>query len=113
MKLNSSSVSFGRHESFPLRYGWLTKGLTALLDDSKVFEQEDATVTLGVGKNMVASIRYWLQASQIVRRNKENVLGLTPVGKIVASFNGRESLSNECGGQTGFIWSHRAFVRMN
>ena len=53
MKLNSSSVSFGRHESFPLRFGWLTKGLTAVQNNPKVFERDDATITLGVGKNMV------------------------------------------------------------
>ena len=67
MKLHSSSVSFGRHESFPLRFGWLTKGLSGLQLDPKVFEREDATITLGVGKNMVSAMRYWLQATQMVR----------------------------------------------
>ena len=57
MKLNAAKVSFGRHESFPLRFGWITKGLDALADDPNVFAAEDATVTLGVGKNMVAAMR--------------------------------------------------------
>lgn len=63
MKLEPANVSFGRHESFPLRYGWITKGLSALAEDPCVFAREDATVTLGVGKNMVAAIRYWLLAT--------------------------------------------------
>ena len=33
MKLNAAKVSFGRHESLPLRFGWITKGLDALADD--------------------------------------------------------------------------------
>ena len=63
MKLEPANVSFGRHESFPLRYGWITKGLAALAEDPCVFDREDATVTLGVGKNMVAAMRYWLLAT--------------------------------------------------
>ena len=34
MKLNPAKVSFGRHESFPLRFGWITKGLDALAQDA-------------------------------------------------------------------------------
>ena len=66
MRLNPNTVSFGRHESFLLRFGWISKGLGALKDDPAVFSQEDATVTLGVGKNMVASIRHWLQGARLV-----------------------------------------------
>ena len=64
-----STAAFGRHESFPLRFGWITKGLDALADDPKIFTREDATVVLGVGKNMVNSIRYWLQATRVATRD--------------------------------------------
>lgn len=64
---NAISVAFGRHETFPLRYGWLTKGFQAWCEYGDVFEQEDATVILGVGKNMVTAIRYWMLAAQIVQ----------------------------------------------
>ncbi len=99
MKLNSSSISFGRHESFPLRFGWLTKGLTAVQNNPKVFESDDATITLGVGKNMVSAIRYWLQATQIMQRNPENVLEPTPVGEVIFASNGDPYLEDE-----GTIW---------
>ncbi|UHQ53736.1 DUF4007 family protein [Microbulbifer sp. YPW16] len=65
MKFNVDSMAFGRHETFALRYGWLSKGFNAILSSkkgAKVFEDDDATVVLGVGKNMVTSIRYWLRA---------------------------------------------------
>ncbi len=63
------AVSFGRHETFPLRFGWLTKGFQAWLDNPDVFEQEDAVVLLGVGKNMVNAIRYWMIATGVATSN--------------------------------------------
>ncbi|MFW1678285.1 DUF4007 family protein [Pontibacter sp. JAM-7] len=66
MQLTPETTAFGRHETFALRYGWLTKGFLALKADCSVFESDEATVQLGVGKNMVASIRYWLRACQLI-----------------------------------------------
>ena len=83
MKLNPAKVSFGRHESFPLRFGWITKGLKALQSDPNVFASEDATVTLGVGKNMVAAIRYWLLATRMVERTTRHGLARSDIGKII------------------------------
>jgi len=66
MQLTPETTAFGRHETFALRYGWLTKGFLALKADCSVFESDEATVQLGVGKNMVSSIRYWLRACQLI-----------------------------------------------
>ena len=66
MKFNAESMAFGRHETFALRYGWLSKGFQAVVKNSKIFKSEDATVVLGVGKNMVAAIKYWLRACQMI-----------------------------------------------
>lgn len=70
MKFNSSKVSFGRHETFALRYSWLSKGFHALSNDSSIFESEDATIELGVGKNMVQAIRFWLRACKMIHPTK-------------------------------------------
>lgn len=77
MRLTSDKVSFGRHETFVLRYGWLSKGFTAVSKNPKVFESDDSTVDLGVGKNMVAAIHYWLRATQMIHptKNKPTELG--------------------------------------
>ena len=75
MRLDARTASFGRHESFPLRFGWITKGLRALDKDASVFGREDATVILGVGKNMVAAIKYWLLAAGLATSSGRN---LTP-----------------------------------
>ncbi len=51
-------MRFSGHESFHCRHFWLKKGY----DFRQNRTTEDATVTLGVGKNMVSAISYWSQA---------------------------------------------------
>lgn len=52
------------HESFPCRYTWLPKAVRGLDADPKLFgDEERAMVELGVGKNMVRSIRFWSLAT--------------------------------------------------
>lgn len=52
---------FSGHESFPCKSLWLKKGYDFVSEDND-FNSADAVVKLGVGKNMVASIRYWMKA---------------------------------------------------
>ena len=99
MKLQSNTVAFGRHETFPLRFGWIAKGLKALHEDPTIFHREDATVILGVGKNMVASIRYWLQATRVARACARNALEATPIGRIAFGAGGDPYLEDD-----GTIW---------
>ena len=80
-------AAFGRHETFPLRYGWLTKGFREWCDNPEVFDAEDATVCLGVGKNMVSAIRYWLVATRMVESNGRT-LEPTLIGKKLLSEGG-------------------------
>ena len=61
------SVSFSRHETFVLRYGWLKKAFDGVTGDPAVFSREDAIVNLGVGKNMVRSIRHWALVAGILK----------------------------------------------
>jgi hypothetical protein len=70
MKFTSAKVTFGHHETFALRYSWLSKGFHALRNDPTVFDNDDSVVALGVGRNMVTSIRYWLRASQLIAPQK-------------------------------------------
>lgn len=53
--------SFSGHESFPCKTLWLKKGYD-FVKEQKDFNKPEAVVDLGVGKNMVASIRYWFKA---------------------------------------------------
>lgn len=55
------SYKFSGHESFPCKSLWLKKGYDFVASE-KNFNDPSAVVDLGVGKNMVASIRFWLKA---------------------------------------------------
>lgn len=57
---------FGRHEKFAFRHGWLRKGVDATSDNPTIFSSDEALVRLGVGKNMVRSIRHWCQATGLL-----------------------------------------------
>ncbi len=61
--------SFSGHETFPFRYPWLKKGFDAVLEDGGVFLRDDAITTLGVGKNMVRSIRHWCLTAGVLEEN--------------------------------------------
>jgi hypothetical protein len=55
------------HESFACRYTWLPKAVRGLQENPKLFtDDERAMVDLGVGKNMVRSIRFWSQVAGMV-----------------------------------------------
>ena len=69
MIFTPKKTGFGRHETFSLRYGWLPKGFHAAAKNQKIFLDDLATVELGVGKNMVKSIRYWLRATKMMDMN--------------------------------------------
>jgi hypothetical protein len=56
---------FSGHDSFQCRQLWLKKGYD-YVQEGKNFNDEDAVVQLGVGKNMVSSIRFWLKAFNII-----------------------------------------------
>lgn len=58
--------AFARHETFHPRYGWLRKAFDAPAHGPGVFSLPDATVLLGVGKNMVRAIRYWGLAYKVL-----------------------------------------------
>ena len=59
--LNMSKITFSGHETFACRALWLKKGYEYVKNNGS-FTNPDAVVALGVGKNMVASIRYWMRA---------------------------------------------------
>ena len=78
-----TNPSFSGHQTFPFRYTWLKKGVDAVAEDSTVFSSENASVTLGVGKNMVSSIRHWCSVARLIETNngQRGILVPTDFGK--------------------------------
>ncbi|ELS01841.1 hypothetical protein Xen7305DRAFT_00015480 [Xenococcus sp. PCC 7305] len=66
---------FARHETFHLRFGWLKKGFDLVAKDSGIFQSEDAPIRLGVGKNMVRSIRYWCKTFKVLGEDRSSEFG--------------------------------------
>ena len=61
-------LNFSGHDSFHCRSLWLNKGLN-FIEKEKSFPSSSAVVDLGVGKNMVTSINYWLNSFGLVDEN--------------------------------------------
>ena len=82
-------LSFGGHETFPFRYLWPAKGVRGVVKDPNLFGRDDAVVTLGVGKNMVRSIRYWCVALRLVEEGDgRGAYRPTDLGERLASEDG-------------------------
>ncbi len=65
---------FSGHESFPCKSLWLKKGYDFVAEGND-FNSPEAVIGLGVGKNMVASIRFWLKAFGITDNDELTELG--------------------------------------
>ena len=57
---------FTGHQTFPFRHGWFPKAAAAIHEDPALFARPDALARLGVGKNMVASIRHWCAVAGLI-----------------------------------------------
>lgn len=77
---NPKAVVFARHETFHPRFGWLKKGFDRAAADADIFLREDAPVRLGVGKNMVRSIRYWCAAFKLLQNDQPTEFGQQLLG---------------------------------
>ena len=73
----ANRFAFARHETFHVRDGWLLKGLDAVVKDPNAFYHKDGHHRLGVGKNILRSISYWVQATGLVEPDA-NTKGLRP-----------------------------------
>ena len=75
--------TFSGHESFHCKSLWLKKGYDFVVE-GKSFNDESAVVDLGVGKNMVSSIKYWLKSFGIINEDGS----ATPIGCSILSNDG-------------------------
>jgi len=79
MEKNLSIGKTGRHETFTPRYGWIKKGYEKAKKNPHVFKDTNDIEQLGVGKNMVRSIRYWCSVFGILEPSPQEKKGdITP-----------------------------------
>ena len=80
-------MKFRAHDTFAIRKGWLNKGLRNIENAPDVFisKEKNPMDVLGIGANMVKSLRYWLQATGLtVEPNSgKRKQSLTSIGEII------------------------------
>lgn len=57
---------YGRHETFAVRYGWLTKAARRVADQGTFDASLETADALGLGSKMVQSLQFWVEAMGIV-----------------------------------------------
>ncbi len=71
-----------------LRSNWLKKGYDVIRDYPDLFARKDAYVRLGVGKNMVQSMRYWGRVCGMFDKNEGGFYEPTSLGESLLDDNG-------------------------
>ncbi len=82
-------MKFRAHETFFIRKGWLYKGLKNVQKDERVFVSKvnNPIDVLGLGSNMVKSLRYWMKATGLTKepllRGKQSHQELLKLAEII------------------------------
>lgn len=69
-----NNLRFAGHETFHCKHFWLKKGFD-FTSERNSFKENDAVVKLGVGKNMVSSIQFWMNAFGIYEEDEISEFG--------------------------------------
>ena len=81
------SMKFRAHETFFIRKGWISKGMKYVTISPDVFisKKDNPMDVMGIGANMVKSLRYWLQAIGVTQEpsSGKRTQTLTPFGQLV------------------------------
>ena len=79
------SFRFSGHQTFPLRIAWLPKAsLEINKGNDPLTNIDEGIISLGLGKNMIESLRCWIQTFQIAER-AERSWEFTPIGEQIFS----------------------------
>lgn len=84
----STKMKFRAHETFFIRKGWLSKGMKSVRQtEGNVFidKENNPMDVLGIGSNMVKSLRYWLLAVGLTEEKPsgKRTQSFTPLGDLV------------------------------
>jgi hypothetical protein len=75
---------FSGHETFSLRITWLPKAVAALTSGENPFsDPRKGMEALGIGKNMVQSLAFWIQATGVAQKSDTSGFVITDFGKQV------------------------------
>lgn len=78
--MENKKIKMKGHETFSIREGWLSKGLFEISNDPKLFSKKNLTDILGIGTNMVKSLKYWLLTAGLIVESKKGEYILSELG---------------------------------
>lgn len=85
------AMRFRAHDTFFIRKGWLSKGMKHIVEKPGLFvdKTENPMDVLGIGANMVKSLRYWLQTVGLTEEPKSGKRDqtLTDLGKEIYKYD--------------------------
>lgn len=98
----ATTFSFSGHETFPLRFSWLTKAVELVHENPKILNADEAIAEFGVGRNMVRSIKHWGQATGVLEpdQNERGAMCVTPFGDLLFGHEGADPYCED----TGTLW---------
>lgn len=116
---------FSGHETFACRFAWLPKAVRLIARDSAALaDDERAILELGLGKNMVRALRFWLEAFGVASARRGG-WSLLPFGEAVFGASGFDPYLERVETQwllhwqlstaveaPLFVWRHVLFRRM-
>lgn len=97
-----NKLRFSGHDTFIVRSYWPKKGYNFIKNGGK-FSSEDAVIELGVGKNMVTSIQFWMKALGLL---EDDNLTLTDFAKFILDDSGVDPFLED----VGSIWLLHYFL---
>ncbi|ADL54728.1 DUF4007 family protein [Gallionella capsiferriformans] len=88
---------FSGHETFTLRQMWLKKVFDQKTEDGHIkkstFTDDESIARFGVGKNMVASMRHWALATNLISEGRGDDYELSPTAQKIFSNDGFDPYS--------------------
>ena len=85
---DKTKLGFSGHETFTFRYTWLKKAVDVIANEPAFFSKETAMIELGVGKNMVTSIKHWAILSCLIEETEDHKYVVSDFGKRLLGVGG-------------------------
>ncbi|WP_318462198.1 DUF4007 family protein [Photobacterium leiognathi] len=109
MTIESSTLKFSGHQTFPVRYGWIYKIIQEVINKKSISDKETIEaqmISMGMGKNMVLSIRHWIRVLNLVNctDKKNQTYELTDLAQRLFVNNNEHSAYDEYMDKIGTVW---------
>lgn len=109
MTIESSTLKFSGHQTFPVRYGWIYKIIQEIINKKSISNKETIEaqmISMGMGKNMVLSIRHWIRVLNLVSciDEKSQTYELTDLAKRLFVTDDKHSAYDKYIDKIGTVW---------